>query len=423
MTSAQPVDELGSILFDGLPPDISARAVTSLIALGSFARPDPTAPSLLPCRVHSFFRGLAGLWICTDPQCKELPQKQRGGPAGKLFSQPRRICDCGARVLQLYTCRNCGTAYGRAYTDNVATPDFLWSEPGGVFRTLANQFEELDPIDLLLEEPTFSEMVEPADYDLVTGRLNPHQLGSRIRQVYLRKDRWEVPGDNKTVNSSHGEFKPCAVCGESAAFGRSSVQDHQTKGDQPFQALVTKQLQVQSPSPVPPTKFAPLRGRKVLVFSDSRQTAARLAPNLQTYSTQDALRPLIVAGYRRLGISPTIEQLMSLEDLYPSVLVAAKELDVRLRPELKEGEVFEDENRVEEVVSGDRLKSDPDVIMFLMNMRSFQATRGTACGNKQFAKSPVLRPGIPSASVGCRTGDASIKDMRAARHSGICRIV
>ena len=204
MTSAQPVDELGSILFDGLPPDISARAVTSLIALGSFARPDPTAPSLLPCRVHSFFRGLAGLWICTDPQCEELPQKQRGGPAGKLFSQPRRICDCGARVLELYTCRNCGTAYGRAYTDNVATPDFLWSEPGGVFRTLANQFEELDPIDLLLEEPTFSEMVEPADYDLVTGRLNPHQLGSRIRQVYLRKDRWEVPGDNKTVNSSHG---------------------------------------------------------------------------------------------------------------------------------------------------------------------------------------------------------------------------
>lgn len=65
-----------------------------------------------------------------------------------------------------------------------------------------------------------------------------------------------------------------------AGFGRSSVQDHQTKGDQPFQALVTRQIEVQPPS-APYSDFAPLRGRKVLAFSDSRQVAARLAPNLQ----------------------------------------------------------------------------------------------------------------------------------------------
>ena len=106
-----------------------------------------------------------------------------------------------------------------------------------------------------------------------------------------------MPND-EPVDAAPGEFRPCAVCGESAAFGRSSVQDHQTKGDQPFQALITKQIQVQPPSPVPATTLAPLRGRKVLIFSDSRQTAARLAPNLQTYSTQDALRPLIFSATR-----------------------------------------------------------------------------------------------------------------------------
>jgi hypothetical protein len=90
------------------------------------------------------------------------------------------------------------------------------------------------------------------------------------------------------------------VCGESAAFGRSAVQDDQTKGDQPFQALIAKQIQVQPPSPVPATRLAPLRGRKVLIFSDSRQTVARLAPNIQTYSTQDALCPLLVAGFAQL---------------------------------------------------------------------------------------------------------------------------
>lgn len=370
MTEAQRVDTLGEALFEGVPPEVAARAVTNLIAFGSVARRNPTEPGLLPCRVHSFYRGLAGLWICMDPQCASLPAAQRGGPAGMLFSQPRDRCDCGARVLELYTCRNCGTAYGRAYTNDVTDPNFLWSEPGGAFRTLSGQFDELAPVDLLLETPVFVDAVEPAEYDLVTGRLNPQQLGPRNRQVYLCAHRSGSPeAEDEPRNSAPGEFRPCAVCGESAAFGRSSVQDHQTKGDQPFQALIAKQIQVQPPSPVPATRLAPLRGRKVLIFSDSRQTAARLAPNLQTYSTQDALRPLIVSGYARLARSPIIANLLSLEDLYLGVLIAAKEMGVRLRPELKVGESFQDENLVEEAVRNGALTRDTDILQLLVRLR------------------------------------------------------
>ena len=371
MAEAQPVDELGQKLFEGVSPDMAERAVTNLVALGSLARRVPTEPSLLPCRVHSFYRGLAGLWICMDSECKELPAEQRGGPVGKLFSQPRDTCDCGARVLELYTCRNCGTAYGRAYTNEIDDPDFLWSEPGGAFRTLTGQFDELAPIDLLLEEPVFHDAVEPAEYDLVTGRLNPKQMGTRNRHVYLRANRSVPPeGDDEPQSVTLGEFKPCAVCGESAAFGRSSVQDHQTKGDQPFQALIARQIQVQPPSTVEATRLAPLRGRKVLIFSDSRQTAARLAPNLQTYSTQDALRPLIVSGYARLARSPIVASYLSLEDLYLGVLIAAKDLGVRLRPELKVGEGFQDENVVEEAVASGALERDSELLGLLLRLRS-----------------------------------------------------
>ena len=371
MNEAQPVDALGEALFDGVAPVVAARAVTNLIALGSVARRDPNEPGLLPCRVHSFYRGLAGLWVCMDPQCASLPSEQRGGPAGKLFSQPRDACDCGARVLELYTCRNCGTAYGRAYTNDVDDPNYLWSEPGGAFRTLSGQFDEFAPIDLLLEQPVFRESVEPAEYDLVTGRLDPQQLGPRNRQVYLRAGRSTSPdADDEPRNAAPGEFRPCGVCGESAAFGRSSVQDHQTKGDQPFQALIAKQIQVQPPSPVRPSRLAPLRGRKVLIFSDSRQTAARLAPNLQTYSTQDALRPLIVTGYTRLANSAILANLLSLEDLYLGVLIAAKEMGVRLRPESKVGESFQDENIVEEAVRNGAIRSDTDLLQLLVRLRS-----------------------------------------------------
>ena len=370
MTEAQPVDELGQELFHEVPPDVAARAVTNLIAIGSIARREPTEPSLLPCRVHSFYRGLAGLWICMDPDCASLPAAERGGPGGKLFSQPRDTCDCGARVLELFTCRNCGTAYGRAYTNDVDDPEFLWSEPGGAFRTLSRQFDELAPIDLLLEEPVFTEAVEPAEYDLVTGRLNPLKLGSRNRQVYLRAGRsGPRDGEDEPRGAKPGEFRPCAVCGEGAAFGRSSVQDHQTKGDQPFQALIAKQIQVQPPNTVQTSKLAPLRGRKVLIFSDSRQTAARLAPNLQTYSTQDALRPLIVSGYGRLAGVPGVGSDLSLEDLYPAVLIAAKEMGVRLRPELKVGESFQDENIVEEAVNSGLLTTDSGVLQLLRRLQ------------------------------------------------------
>jgi len=370
MTEAKPVDGLGGLLFENVETRQAAQAVTSLIALGSLAKRDPTEPGLMPCRVHSFYRGLAGLWVCLDAQCSQLLPECRGGPAGKLYSQPRDACDCGARVLELYTCRHCGSAYARAYTNNVDDPNFLWAEPGGAFRTLSRQFEELEPLDLLLEDPVVDD-AEPAEYDLVTGRLNPQALGPRNRQVFLRKGRSAPPNaENEPRNARAGEFRPCAVCGESANFGRSSVQDHQTKGDQPFQALIAKQIQVQPPSPVPATRLAPLRGRKVLIFSDSRQTAARLAPNLQTYSTQDALRPLIVFGYSRIASFAMLRSRVSLEDLYLAVLIGAKELGVRLRPELRGGEALQGEQLVEEAASAGKLTDEDSLLTLLFDVRA-----------------------------------------------------
>ena len=371
MTAAQPVTDLGEMLFEETPSNVADRAVTSLIALASMAKPDSNQPGLIPCRVHSLYRGLAGLWVCMDSQCGEMPPEQRGGPSGKLYGQPRAVCECGARVLELYTCRNCGAAYARAYTNDIEEPEFLWSEPGGALRTLSGSYEELEAIDLLLEEPVFADSVEAADYDLITGRLNPFKLGGRNRRVYLRANRAEAPSTEEgAINPSLGEFRPCAGCGETAAFGRTSVQDHQTKGDQPFQALISKQIQVQPPSPKPATRLAPLRGRKVLIFSDSRQMAARLAPNIQTYSTQDALRPLIVSGYYRLNGNPLITRFLSLEDLYLAVLIAAKEMGVRLRPGLRVGESFEGENTVDRAIRSGALDDDNRLLELLMEIKN-----------------------------------------------------
>ena len=200
-------------------------------------------------------------------------------------------------MFELYTCRECGSAYGRAYADSVDSPTFLWSSPGSAMASATDVLHELEPIDLLLQEPVAGDSVRPADLDIVTGRIDPRDLGTRNRIVYL-------PPLDPDGGSSAGEFMPCGVCGKSATFGRSSVQDHLTKGDEPFQALITRQVEIQTQTEAL-TKFAPMGGRKVLVFSDSRQTAARLAPNLQRYTTRDSVRPLLISGYRRLSADPS----------------------------------------------------------------------------------------------------------------------
>ena len=374
MQQARPVEELGRDLFRDAPSLQADAAATVLMALGSMARIDSKSPGLLPCRIHNFFRGLPGLWVCMDTVCSELAEGERSGICGKMYSQPRERCECGARVLELYTCRFCGTAYARAYTDDVDNPSALWSEPGRRLRMEGGETSPLLPLDLLLEEPNPARTTEPADYDLETGRLNPNQHGPRMRTVHLRHDRTTPPVDDDNdvdqTLEARGQFIPCGCCGEIARFGHTTVQDHQTKGDQPFQALVAKQIQIQPANAVAASRFAPLRGRKVLVFSDSRQVAARLAPNLQMYSTRDSLRSLIAWGYRRLQNVAQLSPLLSLNDLYLAILLASKKMKVRLRPELKAAETFAAEDTVELAVQDGSADTDPGLQFLLTKIRS-----------------------------------------------------
>lgn len=352
MREAQPLDTLAGKIFPEADREAGEHAVTTLTALGSLAKRSPNEPGLLPCRVHSFHRGLAGLWICMDSNCTEIGPSERSRVAGKIFDQPIEVCGCGARVFELFTCRKCGTAYARAYTDNIDDPTYLWSMPGEMFRSQYGLTGKLIPIDLLLEEPLLKNAT-PRNFDLVTGRLNPKSPGERTREVFVRDLTVSADGSGGENGEDDeeggppvevtGEFIPCAVCGERDR-GKSSVQDHETKGEQPFQALISRQISVQPPTLAIPSHLAPLQGRKVLVFSDSRQRAAKIAPKLQDLSMRDALRPLILEGYSKLQSYAAIRPKLSLNDIYFSALLATNRPNpssVRLRPELQGGEIFQ----------------------------------------------------------------------------------
>ena len=367
MESALPVSELAELVFPGVAHDIASTAVTVLAALASIARSDDAEAGLLPARIHLFLRGLPGLWACIDPNCSQLTRSERGGPTGALYCQPLDQCECGARVFELFTCRNCGSAYARAYTDDLKQPNFLWNGGGEGVGTPNGEIPPLEALDVLLEEPTATQLNELSDLDLATGRLNPRHLGSRTRSVWISKSRLEVErGTSGTSQSASGEYRPCGICGQSANFG-SSVQDHQTKGSQPFQAVIARQLAIQPPSrKVSP--FAPLQGRKVLAFSDSRQVAARLAPQLQEYSNRDTVRPLLLFGFRSLDNALAGSQFskhLSLQHCYLSVLIGAEALKVRLRPERLSGEALLHSGEVEAALVSGLTSEDAAGLMML----------------------------------------------------------
>src|SRR6185369_4272779 len=262
MRQSRPVGSLGAMVFPGVDPDVADMAVTNLASLATFARLKTDEPSLLPCRVHNFFRGLRGLWVCMNPDCTQVDATQRG-VAGKLYSQPMTQCACGSRVLELYTCRQCGTAYGRGYCENPESPTLVWNEPGARLRGPTGTVDELLALDMLLTPPAQSDAAEEAVYDLPTGRINAPRPVGPTRSVYLRPNRRPQPvaagAPPPAQTEQPGAFDECPVCDRESWQGLSPVQDHETKGDQPFQVLLTRQLQIQPENAEPATVFAPLR--------------------------------------------------------------------------------------------------------------------------------------------------------------------
>lgn len=86
------------------PPDQAMEAV--LEALASLSDDDPSRISF---RAHMFARTMRGMWACSNQDCDQVdpPWPQPIG-IGRLYTIPTSSCGCGARVLELLYCFECG---------------------------------------------------------------------------------------------------------------------------------------------------------------------------------------------------------------------------------------------------------------------------------------------------------------------------
>lgn len=282
-------------------------ALESMLALLSFARDRDTGRVFAPIRAHLFFRGLPGIYVCTNATCTE---GEAASPAilGRMYSQPLLRCGCGARVYELLTHRDCGAAYVRGYVaDQFGT--FLWHEPSSGLWGNGGLVEAHFLVEVGRRATTSHGRMEGANVWLhkATGRLLPTQPDASEQKDYLTLLRPDglvkVAGrDVLTFN------RECPVCTREWRPGSTKIMDLATKGEAPFAQLVRTQVELQ-PANRARTERTPNAGRKTLLFSDGRQKAARLARDIPREIENDVFRQLLLMAaqqLRGLGREPTL---------------------------------------------------------------------------------------------------------------------
>ena len=257
------------------------RATAGLLAAGSFARPTalPDTPPILSMRIHAFFRGVPGFWACLNPTCPEVPSRYRGErPVGRIYTDPRPWCSesCGARVLELFSCRKCGLLFAGGIPDKGFGSLWPWSDD------FSGEAQDTKNFEIFGVE-------RPHDRSPIQFRSTKTTLACGPRDNHAREIFKIEPATDRREDRVLSPFpNQCPRCQNyrSPQGEREIIEPLRTRGPRSISVVVEDSLRVQSDG-------AGSSKRKALVFSDSRQDAAQLAADLRNDHQHDLFRQLL----------------------------------------------------------------------------------------------------------------------------------
>jgi DEAD/DEAH box helicase domain-containing protein len=298
----------------------------------------PDGQALLPIRVHYFFRSMLGIYACSNPKCTAVDERFQSDdrPVGKLYTQPDILCQCKqGRILELLYCQTCGEVFLGGYSvqnrdksqtlfpdlpdleqipdipnfdRNAANYAFYWPIQPDMHNhdkwpLLPNRKRSKSPqqlSDLTWNRGEFKFGFSPAALQYGTARLN---IG-RSKNHYPTGWLYQVSTTASDSTEQLADMPPfpivCPRCGDDREGSREQRRLRKKLG-------VTDSRVTRSPIGYQVTGFAKinqvladallrelsLENRKLVMFSDSRQDAAKLSAGSELNHYRDLIRQFV----------------------------------------------------------------------------------------------------------------------------------
>ncbi|MEF2279904.1 DEAD/DEAH box helicase [Deinococcus sp. YIM 134068] len=291
------------------------QALRGLLTALTTARCADGRPTLA-LRGHLFFQNVRNLWACTDPACPPRDEPSQDRTVGRLHDEHRLACGCGSRVLDLIVCDVCGETFygaqrkrGEHATELLSAdrPDLEGAPDGdgprthGAYAVLwpvtshdhSPDFERHD----WTHKPTSSKLTffwQRAHFQRQTGLLT---RSPRAGQEPGMQPVWVYGVEAGNADAAPAMPPSCPAC--DTDFGRrkrfpTPLRHHRTGFQKAAQVLASSLMREVSSGG---------GARKLVVFSDSRQDAARLAAGLERDHYRDMVRVALLDALQAAGRS------------------------------------------------------------------------------------------------------------------------
>lgn len=298
---------------------VDGQAALGRLLEGLSADPSDEDPKV---RAHYFFRNVPGAWACTDPACPDALAHADRRPVGRLYSEPVTRCSCGARVLELLYCQNCGDVMLGGFTPEGAT------QKGAVRTLLLADVPELAklPDQVRLERTAANYLVYWPNVTQTldaTDRSRWTRDSGNVEYAFRRSALIPASGEIRNTGTQGGHtgwtfhavvpqrsrqlrdpaaISPfptvCPSCGDDweIQYGRGGVRLPHTDPAAQRSPIRTMRTGFEKINQVLATELATdlaEQDRKIILFTDSRQDAAKLSAGLGLRHYQDLLRLLL----------------------------------------------------------------------------------------------------------------------------------
>ena len=327
--SAVSLNELAEQIFPMQKKDDAIHAVSILLAIAPLAR-NSKDMVLFPARMHMLFRGIKGIYACTNEKCKKA-HSAGGISLGEVFFEDDKLyCpECHSVVYEVYNDRRCGALFFRGFVfeDEITGKgkSYLWRYEGQRLEKRMKEIHLFIPDDeYVMPKKQGNHPVLPCYLDTQTGfvdfRDDSQEGKPHIRKLYYCN--FSTKGRPWITT-----FPTCPHCLH--MLSGAQLTSFSTRGNQSFFNLINTQFIVEPPVPGKdknPDKY-PNQGRKVLLFSDSRQRAAKLARDMSDASDTTAARQLFGIA---LNYMESLDQEQNMDSMYDFFCLAAGQKKVQV---------------------------------------------------------------------------------------------